>query len=323
MATTLNFLTGLTAYNDATSGVINNNPKYKVADWARSYFGLTVTNPQSQSFVIPPNSSLTLFDGSRSTSIDNTSVFSITNTVGSTYQVAYESGTAPAFRTARSIATTLTATFNVTVNNSSLVSISQSAGTAVDFSTVQVGDILYISGESNFNIGNQGYFSILAKGSNYLQFTNISAAAESNIALTSGLSDFQIFSSSGVQVGDTAVISAGFSPVTYGSYQITAVTPGFFEFVSSQPLPLESGITPTTSGLNIYNNSKYVIFLETDKNCFIRFDAETNNVTTIEPFAADTGVLSMFFKTGSNYKAILTNRSTVSNCNVYFFSCER
>ncbi len=323
MATTLNLLTSIVCYQDATSGIINNNPKYRVADWSRNYFGLSVSNPQSQSFVIPAGASLTLYDGSVSTSIDGTSTFSITNTQGSTYRVAYSSGTQPAFRTARSLSTAVTTSFNVTVNNSSVVSISQSAGPAVDFSSVVVGDVLYVGPDSLFNAGNKGYFPVIAKGSNYVQVQNVSAVAESNISLSSGVSQFQIFSSSGVQVGDTAVITSGFSPVTQGSYPITAITPQFFEFVSSQPLPLETGIVPTATGLNFYSESKYLTYIETDKNCFIRFDADANNVTSIEPFSTESGVLSMFLKTGYNYRAVLVNRSALSSCNVYLFTASR
>lgn len=321
---TLNLLHSMSAYNDSTSGIINNNPKFRVADWNRQYFGLAVSEAQSQNFVISPNSSLTLYDGSRSTSISSNTVFSITNTQGSTYQVFYTAGVRPSFRTQRSLSTSLTTAFNVTVNNNSVVSISQSSGPAVDFSTVIVGDILYIAGGSLFNAGNKGYFPIIAKGANYIQIQNTSAASESNISLSTNFaSDFQIFSSTGVQVGDTAVISAGFSTVTQGSYQVTAVAPEFFEFISSNPLPIETSIIPTSSGLNFYNNAKFITYIETDQNCYIRFDSDSTNVGTIEPFAAESGVMGMYIKTGYNYRAVLTNRSPVSNCNVYLFTCDK
>lgn len=322
--TTLNLLHSMAAYNDSTSGVINNNPKFRVADWNRQYFGLDVENAQSQNFVILPNSSITLYDGSRSTSIDGTTTFSITNTTGSTYQIYYSTGTAPAFRTQRVLSTSVTTSFNVVVNNNAVVSLTQNSGPAVDFSTVQVGDTLYISSNSLFNVGNQGYYPIIAKGSNYIQIQNVSAVAESNISLsTTFANDFQIYSSSGVQAGDTVVISAGFSPVTQGSYQVTAVAPNFFEFISSSPLPIETSITTTASGLNFYNNAKFITYIETDQNCYIRFDSDNTNVGTIEPFAPESGVLGMYIKTGYNYRAVLTNRSPISNCNVYLFTCEK
>ncbi len=320
--TTLNLLNSLVAYNDSTSGVINNNPKVRLADINRSYFGLTVENGQSQNFVIQPNSSITLYDGSRSTSIDNTSTFSLTNTTGSTYRMFSAGGTAPAFRTLRSIATSDTTTFNVSINNNSVVSFTQNSGPAVDFSGVQVGDILYVSSTSLFNIGNQGYFPIIAKGTNYVQIQNTSAAAESNISLSTSYStDFQIYSSTGVQIGDTAIISAGFSPVTRGTYEVTAVAPSFFEFISSSPLPIETSITTTTSGLNFYTNAKFIAYIETDQNCYIRFDSDSTNTGTVEPFSSS--VVGMYLKTGYNYKAILTNRSLVSSCNVYLFTAQK
>jgi hypothetical protein len=321
---TLNLLHSMVAYNDSTGGTINNNPKFRVADWNRQYFGLDVENCQSQNLILGPNVSVTLYDGSRITTIDGTTTFSLTNTTGSTYRISYSTGTVPGFRTARSINTSDTTTFNVSINNNSVVSISQSAGPAVNFSSVQVGDIVYISSTSLFSSSNQGYFPIIAKGSNYIQIQNASAGAESNISLsTNYATDFQIYSSSGVQVGDTAAISSGFSPVTLGSYQVTAVAPSFFEFMSSDPLPLETSITTTASGLNFYSNAKFITYIETDQRCYIRFDSDSTNVATIEPFASDDGVMSMFIKTGYNYKAVLTNRSSVANCNVYLFTCEK
>jgi hypothetical protein len=321
---TLNLLTSIVAYNDSTSGVINNNPKVRVGDINRSYFGLDVDSPQSQNFVIAPNSSLTLYDGSRSTSIDGTSTFSLTNTSGSTYRMYHSTGTAPGFRTARNISSTLDTSFNVTVNNNSVVSISQSGGPAVDFSAVTVGDVLYVGNNSLFNTYNQGYFSIIAKGSNYVQIQNDLAVAESNIALSTNYeSNFLIYSSSGIQVGDTAVISSGFSPVTLGSYQVTAAAPNFFEFMSSAPLPIETSITTTATGLNFYSAAKFVTYVETDQSCYIRFDSDSTNVATIEPFSSDSGVLGMYLKTGYNYKAILTNRSAISSCNVYVFTAKK
>lgn len=321
---TLNLLHSMVAYNDTTSGIINNNPKFRVADWNRSYFGLDVSNPQSQNLVIPAGSSYTLYDGSRSTTIDNTTTFSITTTIGSTYRIFWTSGTLPGFRVQRSLSTSATTSFNVTVNNNAVVSISQSAGPAVDFSTVQIGDILYISNTSLFNVANQGYYPIIAKGSNYIQIQNNVAAAESNISLTTGFAnDFQIFSSTGVKVGDVAVISGGFSVVSQGSYQVTAVAPTFFEFTASNPLPIETGIAPTAAGLNFYNNAKFITYIETDQNCFIRFDSDSTNVGTIEPFAPESGIMGMYIKTGYNYKAVLVNRSPIAPCNVYLFTCEK
>ncbi len=313
----------MSAYDDSASGLINNNPKLRVADWSRQWFGLDVENPQSQNFVIPPNSSLTLFDGTRSIAVDGTTVFSITNTQGSTYQVIATSGTAPGFRTARSLNTSDTTTFSVSINNNSIVSFTQTSGASVTFTSVQVGDILYIAPGSLFNAGNKGFFPIVAKGANYVQIQNTSAVAESNISLTTGYAtNFQIFSSSGVQVGDTVKMSIGFSPVTLGTYQVTAVAPTFFEFLSSNPLPLETGIQPTASGLAFYNNSKFMTYLEVDQNCYLNFDGDTSNSNTVEPFDASSGVDGVFIKFGSNYRGVLTNRSLLNSCSVYFFSAE-
>ena len=76
---------------------------------------------------------------------------------------------------------------------------------------------------------------------------------------------FQAFSSGPVQIGDSVVISAGFSAVTWGTYVLTAVNSGWIEFASTESLPLEAGIMPGTSGFTIYSQARRFIHLESDQ----------------------------------------------------------
>jgi len=324
---TLNLFSSILSYDDNSGITVNNNPSKRVPDWSTQIYGLTVRNPQALKYSVAPNSSITLFDGTHATAIDNTTTFSLTFISGSTYRIQYTSGTAPAFRIARVLGTDATTAFTVSINNNSIVTYTYSTGTAPSFGTVQVGDTLYISNTSTFNAQNRGYFKIVAKTSTSISIQNYAAAAETNIALgVNYATDFQIFSAGPVLVGDTLILSSGFSPVTLGSYIVTAVTPTFVEFISTNPLPNEAGILPTATGMVFYNSAKFILYIEANQPCALKLNAETNNNVLIEPAIASvdgsSGVNGIFTKIGMSYKGILTNTS-INSCDVFVFMAEK
>lgn len=323
---TLNFINSILAYDDIGANT-NNNPNQRICDYSRQILGITVNNPESQKYTVPANSSLTLFDGSRTIAIDGTSAFSITNTTGSTYRIANTAGTAPAFRTARSLATDATTAFTVSINNNSLVTFTNSAGTAPTFTSIIPGDTLYIASGSGFSVSNQGYFMVIAKTSNSVSIQNLLAVAETVVLGSGFASNFQIYSSDNVQIGDTMTISAGFSLITQGSYKITAVAPSFVEISSAMPLPIEAGILPTATGLIIYSSAKFIVFVETNQNAVVRVNGDVTNNNAVEPLIFDTssapGVKGIFQKIGTTYKAIFINRSLLSPATIFVFTAER
>lgn len=324
---TLNLLQSILAFDDPGTST-NSNPSQRICDYSRQFFGISVANAESQKFTVPANSSLTLFDGTRTTTIAGGTVFDLVSPSISTYRLNYVSGTTPGFRTSRTLSTDATTAFNVTINNNALVTLSYASGTAPNFTSVLVGDTLYISNTSPFNVLNTGYFIIVSKTATSISFQNPNAVAESGIALgASFASKFLIYSSDNIQVGDTLVISAGFSPVTQGAYEVTAVAPTFVEFISTTPLPLETGITPGSTGIVFYSQAKFIIYIEANQNCSLRLNAETSNNVNIEPLTFDTassvGIRGIFSKIGNTYKAILVNRSTVNPATVFIFTAER
>ncbi len=322
----LNLIYGILAYEDCGTAT-NNNPAQRVPDFSRQYFGLSVGNPQGQVFSVSPNSSLTLFDGTRSVSLSTSSAFALTNPSGSTYRLTNTAGPNPAFRTERATGVDATSTFNVSINNNALVNLTNTSGTTPNFTTAQPGDTLYIASGSPFSILNVGYFPILGVSATQLSFENNNAAAESNITLsTSFATQFRLFSSDGVQVGDTLVISAGFSTITQGSYEVTAVNTDFIEFTSSRPLPLETAVVGA-NGLTIYSNAKFFIHIETNQNSVLRLNGDITDNNKIEPFLADDGsvpgIRGIFSKIGSSYRAVLVNKSPTTTASVFVFTAER
>src|SRR5690606_14922263 len=90
---------------------------------------------------------------------------------------------------------------------------------------------------SPFNVLNGGFWSVLARTSTVVTVVrpngeSFSGTSEA-VALTSD-AQLQAFSSSGVQVGDTLEISGGFSAVTQKAFEVSTVTPGWVEFVSTE-----------------------------------------------------------------------------------------
>lgn len=323
----LNLMANVLAYDDNISSTVNSNPFKRVPDWSTQIYGLLVKNPQALKYTVAPNSSITLFDGTRATSIDGTTTFSLTWQSGSTYRLQYTAGTAPLFRTPRALAVDATTAFTVSINNNSIVTMTNSSGTPPDFSTVQIGDTLYISPTAPFNALNRGYFQIVSKTTTSISFQNASAGAETNIALGASFATvFQIYSSGPVVVGDTLIISAGFSIVTQGSYIITAVTPTFVEFLSTNPLPNETGILPTATGLIFYFSAKFILYIEVNQKCSLRLNADTGDHVILEPALLDInsveGIKGIFTKIGTSYKGILINQS-INSCDVFAFMAEK
>jgi hypothetical protein len=154
------------------------------------------------------------------------------------------------------------------------------SATVMDFSTVQVGDFVTLG--SNFNFSNQGTFQVIQTTANSFSIVNQTAVVEGPITLGADFAtQLQIYSSTGVQVNDTLVISSGFSPVIQGSYEVTAVTANSLQFVSTSVLPQEG---PIATEVVIYQNAKTLIYLESDAALSVIVNGVT--VGTINPIVA-------------------------------------
>lgn len=318
----------LTVYEDANS---SNNPLERIVSWQRTFPNISVNNPLSRKYTVPANASLTVFNGTVSTSIDGTSAFSIALNAynSSIYRITNTGGTAPVFRTDRALAQNGN-TITVVVNNNATATFATS-GT---YPSVTVGDTVFVPStltgdaalSSPFNILNGGLWVVLAATSTVLTLTrpagtDFSAAAEAVVLSSSA--QLQAFSSAGVQVGNTLEISAGFSPVTRKSYIVSAVTPSWVEFVSTESLPLETGILPTASGMIFYSDAKRFIRVEADQPCYVRFNGDTSNNNRCDPreVASKSGV-AWNEKWGTCWQLVIVNRSTSTPLNVVVLSAE-
>lgn len=316
----LNLIVHVNAYQDNCA---TNNPSQNNFKWNRDLQGVDISEPTSQSISLPAGQSLSLFSGSVSTSADNTTTWDIALKSGtsSTYRISRNSGTSPAFRTARTTGADATTQITVT-KNASLLTFTSTGGTALDLIVggVAVNDDVRIG--SLFNAVNRGKFKVLARTATSFTIENASGQAEGPITLGAGFADqISIFSAAGVQVGDKVDLVAGFSSVSFGTYEITDVSPDYIEIFSNESLPAETAVSNNPEALVIYRNAKSFVYIESDKKLEIKID---NSATpnSLEPMNAGTSVVPGMFLNSSSMKSLeITNKST-ETAKIFYVTAE-
>lgn len=308
------------------------NPQRKAFDWMRSQQGLLVSNPRSDAYIIAANSSQLLFDGTRSTLIDNSTQFllTLTNLASNQYRMAYTGvGTSPGFRTDRALTLSGT-TVTLTINPNATVTL---VAPAASFSNVIVGDWLLIPGVSTgdgagpFNVSNEGYWVVLAKDglSSTLQIVRLAGQSFSGYGQTLTLTtntQLIAFSSTGIQLSDKVEISNGFSLPILQSYPIVAIAPAYFEFLSDAPLPVNQLGVPGVLGFQFYTNAKKYLRIEADQEAVIRLNGDLGNTQRLSPWlAGDPEQIAEYTKVGPVWSLVIVNRSTV-DLNISMISVE-
>lgn len=292
----------------------SNNPSLSNFKWTRELSGLSVSNPSSSSFSLAPGETKTLFSGTRTLAQDGTTQYSIALKPANTniYVLSWTGGTAPAFRTSRISGANATTAVTVTLNGP-VVTFTSTGGTPFSLLAggVVVGDYVRIG--TLFGVANQGEWQIISLTATSFSVENELGVAEGPIVLGAGFANqVRIYSAAGVQVGDTLLISSGFSPVTQGSYVVTAVADTFLEFSSTEVLPTEG---PITVQVALYSAAKRLVYLEADQHVTMVLNGVAGN--EIEPMVdahccgPNPGV---FMRTSLVYSMTVTNVSlTVAN----------
>lgn len=315
---TLNVTSIVLAYGDTS--VPNANPKFRFLDWTRKQEGISCTNPKNEQFTVDPSSSLLIFNGVRTTSIDGTTAFSVTQSPldPSRYRFTATGGTAPVFRTDRNLTLTGVAV-TMTLNANATVTASATIGNP--FVTALVGDTVLITGVNTgdatgvFNLLNQGYWNIIGVTS----AVNITLARPAGILFTgttetvtpTSNTNFTAFSATGVQLNDKVELSAGFAVPSQRSYSIAAVTPSWFEVVSTAPLALENAILPGASGMTFYKFSKRFVRVETDQEAAVQANGDNGQTQRLSPqIAGDSDNMAFYDKYGPTWALTVVNRST-------------
>lgn len=280
----------------------------------------------------PPFASLntlTLIYASFIDTFDSTSKFLYVNGGALTESSSAPSSGAPAaLRTLRSFNSSgVPITF--TINNNATADVTIGSG---NFNAT-VGDNVWVPGPTTgdmptpFNVLNQGLWVVISASTTKISLTRLAGMAFSGVSETqtpTSNSQFIIFSSAGVQVGDSVDISAGFSLVTQATYIVTSVTPTTFEFVSTNELPLEVGILPGSTGLTFYGSTKRFVRIEVDQEAVVRFNNDTTNNTRLSPLSAgDPEQVAWIEKAfGPTWQLVIVNRSPSQVLNVNYISVE-
>lgn len=314
----MNLLVHLNGYQDLNE---SNNPSYNNFKWNRDVQGINISEPTSKSMSLPSGQSTILFSGSVAISADNTTTWNIALKAGTTqtYVLSKASGTSPVFRTARTNGADATTEITIT-KNATLLTFTSTAGTALNLIVggVQVGDEVRIP--SQFSPLNQGKFKILARTATSFTIENDGGQAEGPIVLGASFADLSIFSATGVQVGDKVDIKAGFSSVSFGTYEITDVSPESIEIYSGTALPTENGVSNSPTAILIYNNAKSFVYIESDKSLEIEIDSST--VNKIEPMSVGSSLTPGVFMSSASMKSITITNKSMETATIFYVTAE-
>jgi hypothetical protein len=320
----LNVINSILAYSDPTT---TDNPQMRAFDFTRKFSSIQVSNPTTDFKVVAPGASLQLFNGTVSSSLDNTSVVAIQLLPAqiSIYRVSITSGPA-GFRIARTVSGLGSTT--VTINNNAIAVFDFGAAT---LSGVVPGDILRISG---IILNDTGPFAFSPVNSGFWTVIGVSGTKLScvrpvgdefqavNETVTASASDVQIYSAAGVQVGNKVSISGTLSPASQRTYVVQAVTPSTFDIMSSIPLPNETALSYVPNSFVFYSSSKRMLYLEVDQDAVVQVNADSSNNNSVNPIAPGRDDLVGYFsKFGDTYAATVVNRS-VNPMNLKWFTAE-
>lgn len=182
---------------------------------------------------------------------------------------------------------------------------------------VVVGDNVLIG--NAFNPLNQGTYTVIAVTATSFTVASQTGVAEGPILLGSGFaSQVQIYSAAGIQIGDTLVISGGFSVATQGAYKVTAVTANYVQFYTTAILPLEGPIM--TEAIAFYSAAKQLVYLEASQNCTVTLNG--SNSCQISPLIINNFTKpGIFMNTSTIYSLSVTNNS-LSSAKIFLASAE-
>lgn len=293
----------INVYNDPVS---TSSPQRSNVRWDRSIQGIACSKPTSREFDLAPNETKTLFDGTVAISQDLTTRYTIAPSLfnPSLWALTWSGGADPVFRTNRTGTGDSTTVVQITLNGgvATYTSIGGTPFALAPFNVI-VGDIVFLQGV--FSPLNQGFFTVVAVTPTSFSVVNPSAVAQTVILGSSPGYTFFIYSAAGVQNTDTLSIFQGFSPASYGAYQIVNVYPSIIEFSSTASLPTQT----VTTEVAIYSEARNFIYLEADQHCLLTINGIAGS--QIGPRVATNGVpiIGQYLQTSTIWSLEITNLS--------------
>ena len=314
---TLVFLQGY----EGSSSCSSNSPSKNFFKWTRE-LQTSISSALSETFTIAPGTTQTLFNGVVSLTQDGSTQYSLALAPFQTsiYQLTNTGGTPPTFRTLRVIGTDATTQVTTSVNGP-ILTYTFTGGTLPSLASVQAGDNVLIGNDFNvLNQGPTGIWQIVSLTSNSFSVVNPTGYVEGPITLGSGFANqVRIFSAAGVQIGDTLVISSGFSPVSRNSYQITLVTDYYLQFSYLGSLPAEG---PITTEVAVYDMAKSFIYMESDQNLGVTLNGTLSGAQIIPQVANGSVFPGSFMQNGSVVYSLSVTNNSISVANVTLLSAQ-
>jgi hypothetical protein len=194
--------------------------------------------------------------------------------------------------------------------------VNLSDGAFLPLTGVVVGDILRVDPTAGFSPINQGEFSIIGIAGSTVSVLNQNAVNE-EITLTNTENNSLLMYSNGAagnqpQIGDSVVVSVGFSPATFGTYQIIDVTPFWFDTNITEPggIPLETGIMPGAAGMIFYSSAKSSVLVAAQDRCSVRINGDMTDNNLLEPSVVGDPVRpALYLKQGTAWSVVVNNLS--------------
>lgn len=318
----LNIIAQILAYGGVPA---TNNPPFQFVNWTRSLQGLAVTDAGSDAVQVPPNSTVTVFSSVVTPPVAFNSSTAFTTSLNplnpSRYRFTISAGTG-ALRTDR----TLTMGGNlitVAIQPNATATFTITSGSGGDFSTVQVGDTVFIPGvatgdsiSSPFNPSNQGFWTVIATSSSALtlvrpagtQFQGVGEAV-----MVTANNQVDAFSAAGVQVGNSVNFNATstFTAPLLQTFVILAVTPTWFEVLSALPLPNVTGVVGTT-GSAFFISAPTFLYVEVDQNATITLNGASAGVNVVPSASGNPAAPGLYMLTGPVWELQLQNNSLLT-----------
>jgi hypothetical protein len=303
----INVSLNLVAYADQTATF---NPNVKYSDLRWSLLGLPTDNERTVPIRLSPGETATVMSTQRTLSFTTGTSFMVVQLAGtSNVQLQASFGQ----RVARS-AGDGTTQWAITLVNQLMTITWTGTGTAPSFGGMVAGDGITIS--SPFNVLNQGDFTIVKVGSNFVSVVNGLAQAETVIG------QMDIYSSGPVQVGDILdLTSSQFSYPNRGQFILTRVTDQFVQFVNPNAVP-ETVTGVLSTDLNIYPEYQEWMLIAVDGSVVVRLNNDIGNGNVIDPIAQGDIVNTpgLFLKRGKVFRVDLVNPGLIEVNGTMFLS---
>ncbi len=317
----LNIITQILAYGGVPA---TNNPPTQFVNWTRALQGLAIIDAGSQALQVASGNEVTVFNNTISppSSFNSSSAFtaSLSPLNPSRYRFTLTAGTG-ALRTDRSLTMNTNVITTVVALNSTM-SFTITSGSGGDFSAVQVGDSLFLpgpatgDGSSPFSPLNQGFWVVIAASSSALTLVRpvgVSFVGVNETVTITANSQVDAFSAVGIQAGQSANInSTSTFPASFlQTYVILAVTPLWFEVLSTIPLAGVTGIVSTT-GLVFFSSAPTFLYVEVDQNVTIQINGDATGVNVVPSQSGVPTAPGIYMVTGPVWELTIINNSLVT-----------